>query len=193
MRLRGFLLGLELALEADEVALGQFHFFRDLLLQFYDERFETSRTVGVDAPMTKRRWLFSRLMTLGPLASRTSATRRQRDALAVPPVFDEELAEFVRRVAPFQRQAHDEVHGALAFAQLGDVLAADRARELFVDVRRARCRRRGRARGSPRCGAAGWTTCWSSLHVLEAGDGFGDGLNLDADLRAACRGRGRRS
>ena len=116
----------------------------------------------------KRRWLFSRKMTFGPFASRTSAT--SESGMRWPFAgFDGQLGDLVRRIAPFERQADDEIHGALAFAQFGDFLAADQRGELFVEMagRDAVGLRRGR--GPPRCGAAEWRTAWSSLASSKPG------------------------
>ncbi len=106
--------------------------------------------------------------------------------------FDGQLRDFVRRIAPLERQAHDEVHGALAFAQFGDFLAADERGELFVQVRRARCRRRRRGRGRPRCGAAGCSIAGRAWRPRSRG-WFSRRSAPRCRAGAACRGPGRRS
>ncbi len=81
--------------------------------------------------------------------------------------------DFLRRVAPFQRQAGDEIHGALAFAQFGHFLAADERGELFVELA-------GSDAVGPGAVAVGLDAelrdggSLVELAILEAGDGFGD-------------------
>jgi hypothetical protein len=92
----------------------------------------------------------------------------------------------LRRIAPLDGQPDDEIHGPLAFAQLGDFLAADQGAESCS------LSARGDAVGFGAV-AVGLDAelrdgrLLVELGILKAGDGFGDGLNLDAERRRVSR------
>ena len=127
---RGFLLRFEFALEAGVVARRELHLLAHFVLQPRDERLEIA-FAGVraddDAPLRVLAVDDVRAFALADIGDEA-----QRHALAVAG-FDEEVAELLRGVAPLGREAQEQVHRALAFAEFSEDFAAEQRGELFVD------------------------------------------------------------